>query len=58
MSISNLLRAEQLKEPLQMEMPAIYDLLRTLPDGIVVRFGRRIRVREDAFLNWLANRGK
>lgn len=61
MSIPKLLTAEQLTGPLQMKLPAVYDFLNTLPDGpdgIIIRFGRRIRVKEDALLKWLADGGR
>lgn len=57
MSLPKLLKAEQLTDPLGMDLPAVYELLKTLPSGVVVRFGRRLRVNEDAFKDWLAAGG-
>lgn len=57
MSLPRLLKAEQLTEPLKLDIQAVHTLLRGLPDGIVVRFGRRIRVNEEKFLAWLDKGG-
>lgn len=32
---------------------AAYDVLRTMPPGIVVRFGRRVRLNADKLRAWL-----
>jgi len=36
-----------------MPLHGVYDLLKKVPDGIVVRLGRRIRVKEREFMEWV-----
>jgi len=48
-----LVTVEELAGPLKMPVHGIYDLLKKVPPGIVVRLGRRIRVDEAAFIRWM-----
>lgn len=48
-----LVTVEELAEAVRVPVQGIYDLLKKVPDGIVVRLGRRMRVKETAFIEWM-----
>lgn len=47
------LKAETVADGLQMTVPQVYELFKTLPPGVAVKLGRRVRVNESAFVKWL-----
>lgn len=48
-----ILRADELAQRLKMPIAGVYDLIKKLPPHMVIRLGRRVRVREREFLEWL-----
>lgn len=51
--MENLVTAEELVEPLKMSLHSVYDFLKKVPPGIVVRLGRRVRVKEAKLVKWI-----
>ena len=57
MSQPNLMTAKEVKDVLRLPLPQVYGLVESLPKGVVVRIGRRVRFNRCALLDWMANGG-
>lgn len=51
--MERLVTAEDLTGPLKMPLHGVYGFLKTVPPGIVVRLGRRVRVKEAKLIQWI-----
>ncbi|MBX3169263.1 MAG: hypothetical protein KF760_17800 [Candidatus Eremiobacteraeota bacterium] len=50
-----LVRAEDLVGPLKMPLGGVYNFLKSVPEKFLVRMGRRLRVKEREFLEWVGS---
>lgn len=57
MALPKLLTAEELVEPLKLGLPAVYELIKVMPQNIVVRFGKKIRINEEELAKWILSGG-
>lgn len=52
-----LLRVADVEEMLGLKRPRIYELAQTMPPGVVIKLGGRIRFDDDRLRAWLAAGG-